>query len=232
MKRILSALLTLAVMTAPALATREPTVPPVYYLIDYGQGHLDSPEYVEWISELPPDLLHFGKDVPMTHLYGPIVAVGGENQAHGRNRDDIRRLTPAEVHERIATLQRMNDALHAAGIGDGGFDKLQRDAAIAVLRGHAGVLGDDGARIELAVGQLGLGAVVKPNEVAPARGRMLALDVELLSHVRILEKPDDTQIRVTSSRSSGKSPRSGRKGCSSRAAAMSLKAKARLSCCR
>ncbi len=116
MKRILSALLTLAVMTAPALATREPTVPPVYYLIDYGQGHLDSPEYVEWISELPPDLLHFGKDVPMTHLYGPIVAVGGENQAHGRNRDDIRRLTPAEVHERIATLQRMNDALHAAGV--------------------------------------------------------------------------------------------------------------------
>ncbi|HCA47045.1 MAG TPA: hypothetical protein DEP45_06645 [Armatimonadetes bacterium] len=116
MKRILSALLMLVIMAAPALATREPTVPPVYYLIDYGQGHLDSPEYVEWIRELPPDLLHFGKDVPMTHLYGPIVAVGGENQAHGRNRDDIRRLTPAEVHERIAALQRMNDALHAAGV--------------------------------------------------------------------------------------------------------------------
>ena len=117
MIRKLSAVLLLAVLlAAPAMATREPTVPPVYYLIDYGPNHLDNPDYVTWIAELPPQLLHFGKDVPMTHLYGPIQAVGGENQAHGRNRDDIRRLTPAEVFERIATLQRMNQALHAAGV--------------------------------------------------------------------------------------------------------------------
>ncbi|MGD9496859.1 MAG: hypothetical protein AB7Y46_11205 [Armatimonadota bacterium] len=109
--------LSLAVtVAAPALATREPTVPPVYYLIDYGQGHIDNPEYVEWIRELPPQLLHFGKDVPMTHLYGPIAAVGGENQAHGRNRDHIRRLSPAEVAERMAALRRMTDALHEAGV--------------------------------------------------------------------------------------------------------------------
>ncbi len=108
----------LAILTAApgALATREPTVAPVYYLIDYGREHIDNPEYIEWIKELPPELLHFGKDVPMTHLYGPIAAVGGENQAHGRNRADIRRLTPAEVHERIAALRRMNDALHEAGV--------------------------------------------------------------------------------------------------------------------
>jgi hypothetical protein len=87
----------------------------VYYLIDYGPNHLDNPDYITWIAELPPQLLHFGKDVPMTHLYGPIQAVGGENQAHGRNREDTRRLTGAEVAERIATLQRMNQALHAAG---------------------------------------------------------------------------------------------------------------------
>ncbi|MGD9498619.1 MAG: hypothetical protein AB7Y46_20160 [Armatimonadota bacterium] len=105
------------ICAAPALATREPTVPPVYYLIDYGPGHIDNPEYVAWIAELPPDLLHFGKDVPMTHLYGPIAAVGGENQAHGRNREDIRRLTPEEVVERMAALRRMTDALHAAGVG-------------------------------------------------------------------------------------------------------------------
>jgi len=103
-------------VAAPAVATREPTVPPVYYLIDYGPSHLDNPEYIEWIAELPPQLLHFGKDVPMTHIYGPIAAVGGENQAHGRNRDDIRRLTPAEVRERMAALRRMTDALHAAGV--------------------------------------------------------------------------------------------------------------------
>lgn len=105
-----------AICAVPALATREPTVPPVYYLIDYGQGHIDNPEYIEWIAELPPDLLHFGKDVPMTHLYGPIAAVGGENQAHGRNREDIRRLSPAEVAERMTALRRMTDALHAAGV--------------------------------------------------------------------------------------------------------------------
>ncbi|MBM4081600.1 MAG: hypothetical protein FJ278_17990, partial [Planctomycetes bacterium] len=109
---------TIAVLLAAnsALATREPTAPPVYYLIDYGGNHLDNPKYVEWVKELPPELLHFGKDVPMTHLWGPIAAVGGENQAHGRNRADIRRLTPAEVRERIAALQRMNKALHEAGV--------------------------------------------------------------------------------------------------------------------
>jgi hypothetical protein len=106
-----------AIIGAPALATREPTAAPVYYLIDYGHEHLDNPEYIEWVRELPPELLHFGKDVPMTHLYGPIAAVGGENQAHGRNREDIRRLTPDEVQARIEALQRMNAALHEAGVG-------------------------------------------------------------------------------------------------------------------
>src|SRR5690606_29614912 len=81
MKPTMMAMSIATICAAPALATREPTVPPVYYLIDYGQGHIDNPDYVAWIAELPPDLLHFGKDVPMTHLYGPIAAVGGENQA-------------------------------------------------------------------------------------------------------------------------------------------------------
>ena len=50
------------IMAAPTFATREPTAAPVYYLIDYGREHLDNPEYIEWIRELPPDLLHFGKN--------------------------------------------------------------------------------------------------------------------------------------------------------------------------
>jgi len=116
MNHLMTAATLTSILASPALATREPTVPPVYYLIDYGPNHLDNPEYIEWIAELPPQLLHFGKDVPMTHLYGPIAAVGGENQAHGRNREDIRRLTPAEVRERIAALRRMNEALHDAGV--------------------------------------------------------------------------------------------------------------------
>lgn len=109
-------LLLCCLLPAVVLAQREPTVPPVYYLIDYGGDHLANPDYVTWAAELPPELLHFGKDVPMTHLYGPIAAVGGENQAHGRNRADIRRLTPAQVRERIAVLRRMNADLHAAGV--------------------------------------------------------------------------------------------------------------------
>jgi hypothetical protein len=115
-RQLVTAILLLIVFGRTAFATREPTVPPVYYLIDYGRNHLDNPEYIEWIKQLPPELLHFGKDVPMTHVWGPIAAVGGENQAHGKNRADIRRLTPAEVRERIATLQRMNKALHEAGV--------------------------------------------------------------------------------------------------------------------
>jgi hypothetical protein len=99
------------------LAARRPvTRAPAYYLLDYGSDHLDNPDYVQWVAQFPPDLLHFGKDVPMTHLWGPIVAVGGENQAHGRNRADIRRLTSDEVQQRLDKLRTMNKALHAAGV--------------------------------------------------------------------------------------------------------------------
>jgi len=116
MRPAIATALAILVFAEASLTAREPTVAPVYYLIDYGQDHIDSPEYIKWVKELPPELLHFGKDVPMTHLWGPIAAVGGENQAHGRNRADIRRLTPDEVRARIAALRRMNDALHGAGV--------------------------------------------------------------------------------------------------------------------
>ena len=115
MRLVMIAAFAVLVPASLALATRQPTAAPVFYLIDYGPNHLDNPEYVEWVRKQPPELLHFGKDVPMTHVFGPIAAVGGENQAHGRNRADIRRLTPGEVRERIAALQRMNKALHDAG---------------------------------------------------------------------------------------------------------------------
>ena len=115
MRLVMIAAFAVLVPASLALATRQPTAAPVFYLIDYGPNHLDNPEYVEWVRKQPPELLHFGKDVPMTHVFGPIAAVGGENQAHGRNRADIRRLTPGEVRERIAALRRMNKALHDAG---------------------------------------------------------------------------------------------------------------------
>jgi len=111
------AVLSPALKPPEVLARERPRVrAPVYYMLDYGRHHLDNPGYVKWISDFPPDLLHFGKDVPMTHLWGPIAAVGGENQAHGRNRSDIRRLSPAEVGERIAKLRSLTKALRAAGV--------------------------------------------------------------------------------------------------------------------
>ena len=66
-------------------------------------------------------VLHLGKDVPFTHSWGPVQALGGENQAHGKKRpfgqdDDIRRLSPDEVRQRMADLSRLTADLHRAGV--------------------------------------------------------------------------------------------------------------------
>lgn len=91
------------------------TKPPITYVLDYGQGHLDSPDYIATVAASPPTLLHLGKDLVMSHNWGPIAGVGGENQAGGRG-DAIRRLTPAEVRVRFRQLKEMVDGLHAAGV--------------------------------------------------------------------------------------------------------------------
>ncbi len=91
------------------------TRPPITYVLDYGRGHLDNPEYIAAVAASPPTLLHLGKDVVMSHNWGPIAGVGGENQAGGRG-DAIRRLTPAETRERFRQLKEMVAGLHAAGV--------------------------------------------------------------------------------------------------------------------
>lgn len=91
-----------------------PTRPPVTYVLDYGDRHLGHPEYIQAVASAPPHLLHLGKDVPMTHNWGPIRALGGENQAFGRD-EAITRLTPEEVQDRIDGLTAMVTALHEAG---------------------------------------------------------------------------------------------------------------------
>ncbi|MFO8080643.1 MAG: hypothetical protein R6V07_10075 [Armatimonadota bacterium] len=91
------------------------TAPPVTYVLDYGYDHIDNPDYIATVAQSPPTILHLGKDVVMSHNWGPIQGVGGENQAGGKG-DAIRRLTPDETWERYHALEEMVDGLHAAGV--------------------------------------------------------------------------------------------------------------------
>ena len=90
------------------------TEAPITYVLDYGSRHLDHPEYVEAVRTAPPTLLHLGKDVVMSHNWGPIECLGGENQAGGKG-DCIRRLTPDETRQRLDGLTAMVSELHDAG---------------------------------------------------------------------------------------------------------------------
>jgi len=88
---------------------------PITYILDYGPDHVRNPEYIEFIKAAPPDVLHLGKDVVFTHNWGPIRALGGENQAYGKG-DYIKRLTPDEVEQRIRDLTDLTKNLHEAGV--------------------------------------------------------------------------------------------------------------------
>ena len=99
----------------------ELTKVPFTYILDYGPDHIRSPGYIERIRQAPPTLLHLGKDVPFTHNWGPIQALGGENQAYGMRKpyakeDYIRQLSPEETRERVADLTRLVADLHQAGV--------------------------------------------------------------------------------------------------------------------
>ncbi|MEN6641169.1 MAG: alpha-amylase family protein [Armatimonadia bacterium] len=113
MKRYLS-LITILLGVA-AMAQSVPTVPPVTYILDYGGSHLGNEKWLQETIAAGPQLLHLGKDVVMTHNWGPIKALGGENQAYGKG-DNVTRLTVAETRQRMKDLQAMTKALHDGGI--------------------------------------------------------------------------------------------------------------------
>jgi len=110
-------LTTLLLATATQLAPLASglTEPPVTYVLDYGSDHVGNADWLAGVAAAPPELLHLGKDVPMTHNWGPIRALGGENQAFGKG-DDVKRLSPAEVTQRINDLTAMVRSLHDAGV--------------------------------------------------------------------------------------------------------------------
>ncbi len=88
---------------------------PVTYVLDYGGNHLGNERWLAETIAARPQLLHLGKDVVMTHNWGPIQALGGENQAYGKG-EHIRRLSMAETRERMRALQEMIRRLHEGGV--------------------------------------------------------------------------------------------------------------------
>ena len=114
-KRVLLLFLACLAPGAACAVPRTPTVEPVTYVLDYGSQHLGNEAWMQATLSAPPELLHLGKDVPMSHNWGPIAALGGENQALGKG-EHIRRLSPDEVRERIAGLSDMVQRLHEGGV--------------------------------------------------------------------------------------------------------------------
>ena len=91
------------------------TKTPITYVADTAPNHIDNLEYLKAVSGSPPTVLHLGMDVPFTHSWGPIQALGGGNQSHG-NDDSNRRLSADEVEARIEGLRKMVQGLHRAGV--------------------------------------------------------------------------------------------------------------------
>lgn len=97
--------------------TMESRVPLIYY-ISYTDKYFTDPKYLDAFRAAPPDVLHVGKAVPITHNWGPVPMLFGENQAtggpkHTLNWDNIRLLSPAELRNKIklitATVKRAHD---------------------------------------------------------------------------------------------------------------------------
>ncbi len=103
---------------ATAFAQTPVTAPPFAYLIDYAADHVGNEAYLAWLKQVAPDLLHLGKDVPMSHNWGPIAGWGGENQyTGGAGREAyLRRLSPDEVQARLESIRDFTARAHAAGV--------------------------------------------------------------------------------------------------------------------
>lgn len=91
-----------------------PTVVPMTYVRDYGDGHLDEPEFLEAIRANPPELLVLGKDLVLHHSIGPVVGIGGENVSCTRPPHGVR-ISSEEMAVKQRRLTEMVAALHEAG---------------------------------------------------------------------------------------------------------------------
>lgn len=110
-----------ALTTQVAWAAFLPSSVPIIYVIDYGDKWITDPDAAQVFGDEPPDVLHIGKAVPVTHHWGPIPFMAGENQFTGGpwnelNRDAIRLLTPEELESKIEQITAAVARLHEAGI--------------------------------------------------------------------------------------------------------------------
>ncbi len=97
------------------------TTPPIIYTIDYTDKYFTTPDFLERFKSAPPDLLHVGKALPITHLWGPIGLYGGENQYTGGpkwtlSRENIAIISPEAVAQRTAHIRDTLARYRAAGV--------------------------------------------------------------------------------------------------------------------
>ena len=108
-----------------ARATPEPmlplTMPPLIYRFGYTDQYFTEPGYIEQFRAAPPDLLHVGKAVPITHQWGPVGLLAGENQYTGSPQNllvpaNVALLPPEAMEGRIACIRETLARYHAAGV--------------------------------------------------------------------------------------------------------------------
>ena len=99
------------------------TTPPIAYAINYSGEYFKRPDYIEQFQAAPPDLLHVGKAVPISHHWGPVRLYQGETQytggpGHTLSWENIALLSPEALAERVETIRRTLKRYHAIGIGE------------------------------------------------------------------------------------------------------------------
>lgn len=97
------------------------TTPPIVYHINYSGDYFTKPDYINQFKAAPPDLLHVGKAVPISHHWGPTRLYQGENQytggpGHTLSWENIALLTPEALATRIETIRKTLRRCHAIGI--------------------------------------------------------------------------------------------------------------------
>lgn len=119
------ALLIAVGLTPGEAAARDPMLPvttaPIVYTINYAGDFFTDPGYQEQFRAAPPDLLHVGKAVPISHHWGPTRMYAGENQwtggpGHTLSWENIALITPEQLAQRIETIRQTVQRYHQIGI--------------------------------------------------------------------------------------------------------------------